>query len=91
MTRDAHDPEVQGSLYDKLGAFAIAAFVSAASFFVAMFLVVGFSSTVFAYRHFGGEGSAWLGISVGFPVATLAAVVAFMVTVRWRVKKSLKH
>jgi len=88
MIENAQDPVVKGSLYDKLSALGIAGLVAGLSFFLTMLAVVAFSSTIYANRHFGDEGSAWLGISVGLPLSFVIAIVAFVLTLRWRSRRS---
>ena len=91
MIENPRDPEVKGSLYDKLTALGVGAFLAALSFFAMMFVVVAFSATGVSYRRFGDEGSAWLGISVGLSVSFVVAIVTFVLTVRWRLKKKLEN
>ena len=88
MIENSQDPVVKGSLYDKLTALVMAGFVAGLSFLVTMLAVVAFSRTFPAYRHFGDEGSAWLGISVGLPLSFVIAIVAFVLTLRWRRKRT---
>jgi hypothetical protein len=48
--------------------------------------VIAFSVTHLAYRWFGSEGSAWLGISVGLPIALVVGSCTFGF-VCWKVVK----
>jgi hypothetical protein len=88
MVDNPHDPVVKGSLYDKLAAAVVAGLCAVFSFVASMFAVVAFSATGLADRHLGDEGSAWLGISVGLPLSFIVAIVIFVMTLRWRLKKS---
>jgi len=90
MASNPQDPVVKGSLYDKLCALVVAGFLAGLSFLAMMLVVTAFSANGVAYRHFGDEGSAWLGISVGLPLSVIVAIVTFLLTFRWRLKKSLK-
>ena len=84
------DRVIKGSLYDKLVALVVAIFVAALAFFATMMVIVAFSATGCAYRHFGDEGSAWLGLSVGGPLSLIVAIATFVMTLRWRLKKSVE-
>jgi len=88
MIENPQDPAVKGSLYDKLTALVTAGLVAGLSFFVTMLAVMAFSATTYANKHFGDEGSAWLGISVGLPLSLVIAMVTFVLALRWRLKRS---
>ena len=91
MIENPQDPEVKGSLDDKLTALVLAVFLAALSFFAMMFVIAAFSTTGLAYRRFGDEGSAWLGVSIGLPLSLVVAIIAFVATLRWRLKKNLEN
>jgi hypothetical protein len=88
MVSNSQDPEVKGSLYDTLCALVVSGFLAGLSFFAMMLVVAAFSVTGVAYRRFGDEGSAWLGVSVGLPLSFIVAIVIFLITLRWRLRKS---
>lgn len=90
MVSQPPDPEVKGSLYDKLVALVVAGLLAGLSFLAMMLVVAAFSATGVGYRLFGDEGSAWLGISVGLPLSFIVAIVTFLITLRWRLKRSLE-
>jgi hypothetical protein len=90
MVSKSQDPEVRGSLYDKLCALVMAGLFAGLSFLAMMLVVVAFSATGCADRRFGDEGSAWLGVSVGLPLSFIVAIVTFLITLKWRLKKSLE-
>jgi hypothetical protein len=53
-----------------------------------MLAVTFFASTINPFRHFGDEGAAWLGVRVGLPLSLVIASVAFVLTIRRRLKRS---
>lgn len=81
------DGEVEGSFAEKLVALGWGILAAVLSFCFTIFMVIAFSSTSAAYHLFGDEGSAWLGISVGFPLGFIAGVAALVLVVRWRLRR----
>jgi len=60
---------------------------SVAAFFLPILLSVPIGVVLRQMGLLSDEGSAWLGVGIGIPCGVVAAIVAFFLTVRWKLKR----